>query len=307
MKVAQSMAGMVDGPADDRLFRAALDASVDGHTLWSPLLDDEGHIVDVQCFYANPVGASFSGRTVGDLIGSRLVESAEAAGNLQLAEAFMAVVRTGVALRHRAMLKTRADVAVWVDFIVVRLAGGLSISGHDVTAEVRLHDELALANAEFARLASTDSLTDLPNRRAWEDALASHMRQAEQAHTTLLVGLLDLDRFKLYNDTYGHPAGDELLHEVAARWSKTLPSQATLARIGGEEFAVAIPGVAPAVAEQILIEMCALVPGNQTSSAGLTLWDGSESPRSLVGRADAALYAAKRAGRNRVETLLPLR
>jgi diguanylate cyclase (GGDEF)-like protein len=292
--------------ADNQLFRAALDASVDGHSLWEPVLDDEGRIVDLRCFYSNPVSASFSGRTVGALIGSRLLESAKVAGNLQFAQVLMGVVRTGVPLRHRSTLRTRAGDEVWVDFVVVRLAGGLSISGRDVTAEVQLQAKLQQANSELLRLASTDPLTDLKNRRAWSIALAQHLHDAAETKRPLVVAILDLDRFKLYNDTHGHLAGDGLLCEVGDLWCKALPPKATLARIGGEEFALALPATDPAAARELLESLCALVPRDQTSSAGLTVWDGSEGASSLVGRADAALYAAKHAGRNCVEALLPL-
>jgi diguanylate cyclase (GGDEF)-like protein len=297
---------MVSGSADDQLFRAALDASVDGHSLWEPVLDDEGQMIDLQCFYSNPVSAKFSGRTVGALVGSRLLESARTVGNTQFAEVLMGVVRTGVPLRHRSSLHTREGNEVWLDFVVVRLAGGLSISGRDVTAEVRLQAKLEQANTELLRLASTDPLTDLKNRRAWTMALAQHLHDAGESKEPLVVAILDLDRFKLFNDTHGHLAGDGLLCEVANRWGKALPPEATLARIGGEEFAIALPGTEPATARGLLEHLCELVPRDQTSSAGLTIWDGSEGASSLVGRADAALYAAKHAGRNRVEALMAL-
>ena len=123
----------------------------------------------------------------------------------------------------------------------------------------------------------------------------------------MVVALLDLDRFKLFNDTHGHLAGDEHLCQVAARWRDVMPMQATLARIGGEEFAVALPDIDPVAARDLLVKICAMVPSDQTCSGGLTVWDGAEDASSLLGRADAALYAAKHAGRSRVEALLPLR
>jgi diguanylate cyclase (GGDEF)-like protein len=301
-------AAMPKIPADDdHLFRAALDASVDGHTLWSPVLDDQGNVCDVQCFYSNRVSAMFSGRTMGDLVGSRLVESAKVAGNTQFAETLMAVVRTGKPLRHRSSLVTKEGVVVWCDFVVVRLAGGLSISGRDVTAEVRLQQKLERANVEFARLASTDSLTSLPNRRAWESAIAGHIREAKESRLALAVALIDLDRFKLYNDTRGHLAGDIHLCEVAARWRAIMPEKSTLSRIGGEEFTVALPGMDLGTARDFLIKMSRLVPHNETCSVGVTVWDQTENGSSLLGRADAALYAAKHAGRNCVEALPPPR
>ncbi len=307
MDVAERVDGGNQTAVGEHLFRAALDASVDGHTLWAPVLDEAGQLVDVECFYANPVAAAFAGRTNGALIGSRLMESARIAGNTTFADVLLGVVRTGVPLRHRGALHTRDSREVWTDFVIVRLGGGLSISSRDVTDEVALNRQLEKANADLARLAATDTLTNLPNRRAWNAALTLHLEQAAATHEPLVAALIDLDRFKMFNDAHGHLAGDEHLREVSARWRSALPLEATLARIGGEEFAVALPGMEPATAREFLARMCDLVPDNETCSAGLTVWDGAEDASSLLGRADAALYSAKHAGRNRVEALLPLR
>ena len=291
----------------NHLFRAALDAAVDGHSMWEPVLGGDGRIADLTCAYTNEAGAQLTGRTVDQIVGSSLTRSAQAAGNPAYAKAMLDVVRTGLPLRIRSSLFKRSGGEVWVDLVAVRLPnGGLSCSARDVTAEVLLHDELHKTNAELARLASTDPLTNLMNRRAWTVALAGHLEHARRSRQRLVVALLDLDRFKLFNDTHGHLAGDDLLCEVAGRWRKALPAEATLARIGGEEFAVALPDMQPAAARALLERLCQMVPREQTSSAGLTVWDAVEGASSLVGRADAALYAAKHAGRNRVEALLPL-
>ncbi len=307
MDVAEWVDGGNQAAAGDHLFRAALDASVDGHTLWAPVLDQAGLLVDVECFYANPVAAAFAGRTHGALVGSRLMESARIAGNTTFADVLLGVVRTGTPLRHRGALHTRDGRQAWTDFVIVRLGEGLSISTRDVTDEVVLHRQLEKANADLARLAATDTLTNLPNRRAWNAAMTEYLAQATTTHEPLVVALLDLDRFKTFNDAHGHLAGDEHLRKVSARWRDAMPVDATLARIGGEEFAVALPGMEPAAARELLAKMCDLLPENETCSAGLTVWDGAEDASSLLGRADAALYSAKHAGRNRVEALLPLR
>jgi diguanylate cyclase (GGDEF)-like protein len=111
--------------------------------------------------------------------------------------------------------------------------------------------------------------------------------------------MLDLDRFKEYNDRLGHQAGDRFLREAAGAWRGVLRETDLLARYGGEEFAIAMPGC-DAVAASILVErLRSLTPDGESCSAGLACWDGSESADQLVGRADSALYAAKQSGRDR--------
>lgn len=279
----------------DEMLVAALDASIDGHSLWAPVFGENDQLVDLTCVYSNPAGGIFVGRTVGEIVGSSLLAGARTAGNDEFAYAMLEVARTKVALRRRLQLATRSGGHVWVDLVAVHLAGGLSISGRDVTAEVTLQAELKKAVAESARLASVDHLTGLANRRVWSQALTRLLTQAAVTDCPLVVALLDFDRFKAYNDQNGHPAGDDLLREAAIRWKQHIPATATLARLGGEEFGVALPNTTPEAGRKLLLKLCALMPAGQTSSAGLTVWDGTEDERSLLGPADAALYAAKHA------------
>ena len=159
--------------------------------------------------------------------------------------------------------------------------------------------ELLAALAEVAR---TDDLTGLPNRRAWDEGLDRELARAERDETPLCIGLMDLDRFKLYNDDHGHQAGDRLLKEIAAAWRSELRTTDILARYGGEEFALALPGCDIADAAALVERLRAATPEHQTCSAGIVLWDSSETAERLFGRADRALYAAKEAGRDRIVT-----
>jgi diguanylate cyclase (GGDEF)-like protein len=149
-------------------------------------------------------------------------------------------------------------------------------------------------------LAHHDGLTRVPNRRAWDLELARAMAGARRSGDTLAVALLDLDHFKSYNDTFGHQAGDALLAQAAAAWRAELRGADLIARYGGEEFTVLIQGLSGAEAAAIVDRLRARTPFEQTFSAGVAVWDGGETPQKLVGRADAALYEAKRAGRDRV-------
>jgi diguanylate cyclase (GGDEF)-like protein len=148
--------------------------------------------------------------------------------------------------------------------------------------------------------ARTDDLTGLLNRRAWDEELGRELARASRDGGALCVAILDLDRFKQYNDAHGHQAGDRFLKQIAGAWSQTLRAGDILARYGGEEFAVALPGTNLEHAQEMLERLRRSLPGGQTCSAGVCRWDGAESAESLTARADTALYSAKDAGRDRV-------
>jgi diguanylate cyclase (GGDEF)-like protein len=148
--------------------------------------------------------------------------------------------------------------------------------------------------------ARTDDLTGLLNRRAWDEELGRELARADRSGAALCVAIVDLDRFKFYNDTHGHQAGDRFLKQIAGQWSQTLRTGDIIARYGGEEFALAFPGTNLEHAQQMLDRLREALPEDQTCSAGVCQWDGEESAEALTARADTLLYAAKAAGRNRV-------
>jgi diguanylate cyclase (GGDEF)-like protein len=166
-----------------------------------------------------------------------------------------------------------------------------------IAAEASLALERADLLVRLASAAHTDGLTGAANRRGWE--LAVHNDLVPATGTPRVLALLDLDHFKRYNDTFGHQAGDELLSECVQRWRDVLRAEDTLARWGGEEFAVLLPGCDLAQAGPILDRLRACVPSGCTVSAGVTMSYGGEPPAAVMARADAALYSAKGAGRDR--------
>jgi diguanylate cyclase (GGDEF)-like protein len=151
----------------------------------------------------------------------------------------------------------------------------------------------------LAALARTDGLTGVPNRRSWDMELSRALAGARTDGLPLCVAMLDLDHFKKFNDTYGHPAGDALLKRAAASWRSAMPAASVLARYGGEEFAVLLRGHTAQQAYAVLEALRAVTPLQQSFSAGLVCWDGREEPPAFVARADEHLYEAKRAGRGR--------
>lgn len=200
-------------------------------------------------------------------------------------------------------------------------AGGLLLLAFSsALAGAELHrtylDGLAL-QLEFARLARFDPLTGLANRRYFDETIAGEWRRAQRQHSELALIIFDVDEFKLYNDHFGHPGGDACLRRLAAAARKLIHRHNDLvARLGGEEFAVLLPltpgSGAGALADMLrqAIENLRLphAPGAThpvvTISAGVASLrpHGSLNSEDLVKTADAALYEAKSAGRNRVMT-----
>lgn len=152
----------------------------------------------------------------------------------------------------------------------------------------------------------TDALTGLANRRVLKSRLEVLVSMASRAGTPLTVAMIDLDRFKQFNDTLGHQSGDRLLRALAQAMSERLRTQDLLARYGGEEFCLVLPDTALPAAQGLLEELrilasAVLVEGRSTTlSAGAAEWQRGESVEHLLARADRALYDAKQAGRDRV-------
>jgi diguanylate cyclase (GGDEF)-like protein len=152
--------------------------------------------------------------------------------------------------------------------------------------------------------ALSDSLTGLANRRHWDQHLAAVLETGRRtADRGICVALIDLDRFKAFNDSHGHLAGDELLRQCAAAWRRCVRDVDLLARLGGDEFGVLLPACTPQEAAQVAARIRAAVPQGQGCSVGVAGWDGHSGADALVGRADQALYAAKRRGQGIVAPL----
>jgi len=171
------------------------------------------------------------------------------------------------------------------------------------------------ANAKLERLSFLDGLTNIANRRRFDEFLHIEWRRAAREAAPLSVILADIDFFKAYNDTYGHEAGDEILKKVAGALAAMLNRPADLvARYGGEEFVVALPGTDAAgalvLAERLRAAVEALAVAHSTSRAAAhvtisvgvatTIPERGAAPEALVAAADQALYEAKHDGRNRV-------
>jgi diguanylate cyclase (GGDEF)-like protein len=178
----------------------------------------------------------------------------------------------------------------------------LVVLGAGVRSIMRLIRSMRESEERIGRLeqlASTDDLTGLPNRRQWEEQVPRELGRSLRYDEPICIAMLDLDRFKDYNDAHGHPAGDRLLKEVASAWRGVLRPYDLLARYGGEEFSLILVGCQLEEAEVIIERLRAATPGDVSCSAGVAQWDRDEDPGCLVSRADEALYEAKRSGRDR--------
>ena len=147
---------------------------------------------------------------------------------------------------------------------------------------------------------SVDPLTGAANRRSWEEQLVRAIGLARRERLNLTVLMVDLDRFKVYNDDHGHLAGDALLVETVTAWQPELRSHDFMARYGGEEFAFLLAGCGLEAAEPVAERLRAAVPAGQTCSIGIATLEHGDDGASLMARADAALYKAKTLGRDRV-------
>jgi diguanylate cyclase (GGDEF)-like protein len=184
-----------------------------------------------------------------------------------------------------------------------------------VLARVALHLQFARQRRMLEHLAHVDGLTELANRRKFDEVYAAEWQRARRAHQPLSLALLDIDCFKQYNDHYGHPAGDRALRAVARAVGSQLRRTSDLAaRYGGEEFALLLPGLTAEQAQHLMANILAAIAGLAiqhersvtaphltVSVGGATVSDFEHNTlETLYEAADAHLYQAKQAGRNRV-------
>ncbi len=201
--------------------------------------------------------------------------------------------------------------------LAIGLSGVVVTIGLVVTISLlifRLVRSLNDARLKVEKLAATDGLTGVFNRRHGMELLASEVNKAHRLQHPLCCLILDIDHFKKINDSYGHDVGDQALIVVAEALQESMRSYDVLFRFGGEEFVILLPGVTSAEAQltserirQLLAGLQLLAPETGqpiklTASGGLACLQADEdNPERLLKRADIALYRAKEQGRNRIE------
>ncbi len=177
-----------------------------------------------------------------------------------------------------------------------RVLGLLEILASELATALE-RDQL---RAELAAQATTDPLTGLLNRRGWASAVGRVLAPREPGDEVgpACMAVIDLDHFKRYNDAKGHPAGDQLLVRATRLWSSAVRADDVLARLGGEEFGLLLPGCTAEAAASLLQRLRFGVPDGQTVSIGIAQRRPGETAESWLAAADAALYEAKLAGRD---------
>ena len=209
---------------------------------------------------------------------------------------------------------------MWLEIRARPLASG---SGHvlamsDISLRKRAEEELAIVMKRLEGLASTDPLTALSSRRAFDEALSKEFAGCAAAGAPLSLLLIDVDRFKSFNDGYGHLAGDDCLRQLGQVLTVVCGARGFPARYGGEELVAILPHTeaigAAATADEVRVAVRALRLPHAASEFGIVtvsigvatlLPDATtNSARDLIQKADEALYAAKNGGRDQVMTSL---
>ena len=259
---------------------------------------------NLRCLFANKRYADFFRLSATDIIGKHLREIIGESDYSEIEGHFVQVLQ-GHPVTYERTLKLPSGEPGYVE---VKLLPHIGAQGNTLGCFAVMTDitEHKLTEERIQRVAHHDSLTGLPNRLLFNDRLEQAIRLAKRSSRQFALLYLDLDRFKRVNDTLGHTAGDELLQAVAARIRQQVRESDTVARVGGDEFAMILPDIASrddveTVAKKIIAAVAMPFPlGSQKqnvdigTSIGIALYPAdAQDADALVKVADAAMYGAK--------------
>ena len=242
-----------------------------------------------------------TGYTAEEFLGRHLSELYSPASVTALARDLETAVATGGVTQDR-WIRRKDGGAICFSTVLAPIADstcalrGFSAVLTDVTPARERDRERDSLIEDLRELSLTDELTGLPNRRRWDDELSRELGRARRYDKVMSLAMLDLDGFKGFNDSQGHPAGDALLRAVAKAWAEAVRATDLLARYGGDEFAVLLPDCPLEEALEVIGRLRESTPEPITCSAGIASSDGSDPPETVILRADQALYRAKREG-----------
>jgi diguanylate cyclase (GGDEF)-like protein/PAS domain S-box-containing protein len=275
---------------------AHLTAITDGQSEGVLAVDSAGIIT-----FANPAACALMDQCA-ELVGQvadDVFSIERAVGGLRLAELSGADARVRDDDAVLRVADRRIPVALTAAGLPAPQTGAVLVL-HDITERKAFEQQLSY-------LAFHDPLSDLPNRRLFQDRVEHALVRMRRHKTRHALLMFDLDRFKLINDSYGHPIGDDLLVHVASLLRRNLRPEDTCARLGGDEFAIFMEDIsdaqqAVAVAERILAEVAegSVIGGHEvfvSASIGIATTDHADTLETLVAAADNAMYAAKAAGK----------
>ncbi|AVR96467.1 bifunctional diguanylate cyclase/phosphodiesterase [Pseudoduganella armeniaca] len=290
-------------------YAAASEANLDAFFVLRAVRDDSGAIVDFRVASANSRAEQMTGRSKEDLRSQTLCQWLPQARGNGMFDRLAQIMAAGGTHQEEWRNEMPEFKAEWMYWQIVGVEGGLVAIVRDISERKR--DE-----ARIVHMAHHDTLTGLPNRSLIGDRLEQAILLAEREKHQLLVAFVDLDSFKLVNDSLGHAAGDELLKVVASRMVDCLRRSDTVGRFGGDEFVLVLPqpqgidsgGIeAAALLEKVLAAVVRPVAleGQQVQvscSIGVAMYprDGDDGGTLLM-NADAAMYRAKELGKNNVQ------
>lgn len=289
-------------------FRTATEGTMNAFAIFEPVRDGTGEIYDYRFAEANGRSEILLQRTREQMIGSTISELFEPEQFQSVIDAFNVVAETGKPVDRELEIPNEHG-TFWMQFHAVPLDDGIAAFASDTTAQRRLE-------ARLLHQAYHDPLTDLPNRALFLERVDHARSDNLPGRRGVAVMFLDLDNFKVINDSLGHGTGDQLLIEVGYRLSTCITRDSTAARFGGDEFAVLLGDVpdwaaAAVTAEEILDAFHSpfQVHGREifvTASIGVAYASSpAVSASELLRHADTAMYRAKRNGRARVELFAP--
>jgi diguanylate cyclase (GGDEF)-like protein/PAS domain S-box-containing protein len=238
---------------------------------------------------------------------TKLVPDSDASGERRVLRRVMA--GETVERDTRRLRKDGVLIEVSVLSAPIRDGAGKVVAASEIARDISVRKQ---ADARLQHLASHDPLTGLLNRRGFEAELERAVAFAKRYELETALVIVDIDHFKLVNDTYGHRAGDAALQRLADLMRKRLRTTDVIGRLGGDEFAVILPGIEPGQARRVAGEILSALRNDRrvrvgsevvalTASAGVArIGRGDVSTQDLLGEADSALYEAKQAGRDGV-------
>lgn len=300
------------------LLSSVLNSSADGVAAFESIRNSQGQIVDFRWLVVNPVAAMTVGQTSESLLHQPLYENQPGYVFDGLFDLFLQVVNNCIVLEKEHYCDS-GQFQAWMHIVAVKLGDGFAMTFRDITEHKQMEIALKQANSELKHQANIDSLTQIANRRYFDEYLAQEWSRCGREKQPLGIILCDVDYFKAYNDTYGHQAGDDCLTRVAQAVKLGIKRPADLAfRYGGEEFALILPNtddrgaveVAESIRQQIKLlkidHAKSLVGNHVTLSLGVAsqIPNSTSTPESLIADADRALYQAKSLGRDQVVSAL---
>ncbi|WP_413161278.1 diguanylate cyclase domain-containing protein [Capilliphycus salinus ALCB114379] len=297
------------------LLASVLNSSPDGIAAFKAVRDRWGKIAYFRCVVANPVVAQLIGQPANSLVGQRLLKSMIDQIDSNLFDQLVRVVETGETWNQELHLERLNLPQHWYQITAVKNGEGFAVTIRDISERKEWEMLLNQTSQNLYQQAISDPLTQVANRRAFDHYLQQEWNRSKRDKLPLSLILADIDYFKNYNDRYGHQAGDRCLRKIAQAIKEAVKRPADfVARYGGEEFAIILPNTeiegAKQVAELIRSEIHQLqIPHGDSSVCEyvtLSLGVTSQVPQAedlceiLISKADAALYEAKKQGRDRI-------